>query len=82
MLRYVWIHGQEVDAAWPDRNVVVELESYEYHWTKAAFERDRARSAELTVAEIKAIRVTERRLTRENVPRFRAHLHSLLGLGR
>jgi hypothetical protein len=35
-----WI---EVDCAWPDRRIVVELDSWAYHGTKAAFRRDRAR---------------------------------------
>jgi predicted transcriptional regulator of viral defense system len=77
----IWILGQEVDAAWPEFDVVVELDSYEYHRTAAAFERDRARSAELTVAGIKSIRVTEKRLTRERAT-LRAHLLSLLAVRR
>jgi hypothetical protein len=75
----VWIENQEVDAAWPDLGVVVELDSYEYHHTRRAFEEDRARSAELTVARLKPIRVTERRLTRERAT-LRAHLLSLLAV--
>jgi hypothetical protein len=75
----IWLHGQEVDAAWPDHGVVVELDSYEYHRTHAAFELDRARSAELTVAGIRSIRVTERRLFAERAT-LRSHLLSLLGL--
>lgn len=77
----VWVHGQEVDAAWLDHAVVVELDSYEYHRTRAAFERDRARSAELIVADAKPLRVTERRLTRERAT-LRAHLLSLLAVER
>ncbi|HEX8743782.1 MAG TPA: type IV toxin-antitoxin system AbiEi family antitoxin domain-containing protein [Thermoleophilaceae bacterium] len=75
----VWILGQEVDAAWPDRGVVVELDSYEYHRTRRAFEEDRARSAALTVAGIKTIRVTERRLARERAT-LRSQLCSLLAV--
>ncbi|HEX8647361.1 MAG TPA: type IV toxin-antitoxin system AbiEi family antitoxin domain-containing protein [Thermoleophilaceae bacterium] len=74
----VWILDQEVDAAWPEHGVVVELDSWEYHGTRRAFEEDRARSAELTVAGVKTIRVTPERLTRERAT-LRRHLLSLLG---
>ena len=77
----VWVHGQEVDAAWLDSDVVVELDSYEYHGTRAAFERDRARSAELAVAEIQAIRVTPWRLAKDR-ERLRTQLLSLLAVPR
>jgi predicted transcriptional regulator of viral defense system len=75
----VWMHGQEVDAAWPDKGVVVELDSFEYHRTRHAFEQDRARSAELVVADVKPLRVTERRLTRERAT-LRSQLLTLLGV--
>lgn len=75
----VWVAGQEVDMAWLDRPVVVELDSYEYHRGREAFERDRVRSAELAVAKIPAIRVTERRLTDERRP-LKEHLLSLLAV--
>ena len=35
----------EVDFAWPERGVVVELDSWEYHGTRAAFERDQQGTA-------------------------------------
>lgn len=75
----VWVGDQEVDAAWLDQGVIVELDSWEYHRTRRAFEDDRARSATLTVAGMKPIRVTERRLTKER-PTLRAHLLSLLAV--
>lgn len=75
----VWVGDQEVDAAWLDQGVIVELDRWEYHRTRRAFEDDRARSATLTVAGKKPIRVTERRLTKER-PTLRAHLLSLLAV--
>jgi hypothetical protein len=76
----VWVEGQEVDMAWSDpRVVVVELDSYAYHGTREAFERDRVRSADLAVAGVPCIRVTQRRLTRER-PGLRKHLLSLLAV--
>jgi hypothetical protein len=76
----VWVEGQEVDVAWFEpRTVVVELDSYEYHGTREAFERDRVRGEVLAVAEIPCIRVTGRRLTRGR-HELRGHLLSLLAV--
>ena len=75
----VWVAGQEVDAAWLDRRVVVELDSYDFHRSRAAFERDRVRSADLEVAGFRPIRITSRRMTREPQA-LRAHLLSLLAV--
>jgi hypothetical protein len=47
----VWIEGcGEVDAVWPDRRLAVELDSREFHETRAAFERDRRRDTALQLA--------------------------------
>ena len=40
----VWVSGYLVDAYWPDANLVVEVDSYEYHRGRQPFERDRAES--------------------------------------
>jgi very-short-patch-repair endonuclease len=53
------VHGYEVDAYWPDRNLVVELDSWEYHGTRAAFERDRERDATLHSRGIASLRFTD-----------------------
>jgi hypothetical protein len=39
----VHVLGHEVDALWPAARLAVELDSFEYHRHRAAFERDRAR---------------------------------------
>jgi hypothetical protein len=36
-----YVGGYEVDVAWPGTNVVVELDSWEFHGGRTAFERDR-----------------------------------------
>ncbi len=36
----VYLHGFEVDALWEDHKLIVELDGYDYHRTRAAFERD------------------------------------------
>lgn len=50
-----WI---EADCVWSDQRVVVELDSWKHHRTKAAFRRDRARDRRLRVAGWEPIRVT------------------------
>jgi predicted transcriptional regulator of viral defense system len=57
--------GYEVDAYWPDRGVVVELDSYRYHHTRRAFESDRRRDIALQAAGIRTARITDRRINRE-----------------
>lgn len=61
----VLVLGHEVDALWPGAKLVVELDSWEHHGDRAAFERDRARDPELMLAGYRTIRVTHRRLDRE-----------------
>jgi hypothetical protein len=73
------IAGLEVDIAWIDQRVIVELDGYTYHRTRQAFERDRARDSVLQVAGYRVLRVTHRRL--ENEPAsVVADLRGLLGL--
>lgn len=55
----------EVDAFWPAAGLVVELDSWEFHRHRAAFERDRARDPKFMLAGYRTIRVTHRRLDRE-----------------
>lgn len=57
--------GFELDIYWPEHRFAVELDTYETHGTRAAFERDRIRQEELALAGIEMIRVTGVRLERE-----------------
>jgi hypothetical protein len=52
----------EVDVLWRDARLVVELDGRETHATRAAFERDRARDAELQVAGFRVVRFTYRQV--------------------
>jgi very-short-patch-repair endonuclease len=55
--------GYEVDFLWPDRRLVAETDGAETHLTRAAFEEDRRRDAELLTAGYKVIRFTYRQVT-------------------
>jgi very-short-patch-repair endonuclease len=57
-----WLVGLEVDISWPDLKVAVEADSYAFHRTRAAFERDRERDAILMAAGFIVHRFTERQL--------------------
>lgn len=54
-----WI---EADCVWRSMRLVVELDGYSRHGTRAAFERDRARDRALLVAGWRIVRITWRQL--------------------
>jgi very-short-patch-repair endonuclease len=56
------IEGYEVDFAWRGQRLVVETDGHAAHGTRAAFERDRLKDAELTAAGWRVVRLTHRRL--------------------
>jgi very-short-patch-repair endonuclease len=57
--------GKEVDVLWPAARLIVELDSWEFHSHRAAFQRDRARDTRLLVAGYRTARVTHERLDTE-----------------
>jgi hypothetical protein len=61
----VEILGHEVDAYWPAGRLAVEADGFEFHRHRAAFERDRARDAEMQAEGYAVVRLTHRRLDRE-----------------
>ena len=58
-------HGFELDCYWPEHRFAVELDVFETHGTRAAFERDRKRQEDLLLVGIAMTRVTGPRLERE-----------------
>jgi hypothetical protein len=57
--------GFELDAYWPEYRFAVELDTYATHGTNTAFERDRLRHEDLTLAGIEMVRITDVRFHRE-----------------
>jgi hypothetical protein len=57
------VAGYEVDALFPAQRVIVELDGYEFHATRQAFERDRERDAATLAAGVVTVRITWERLT-------------------
>ena len=53
------------DFLWREQRLIVETDGRETHGTRAAFEADRARDAELTVAGYRVVRFTYRQVTNE-----------------
>jgi very-short-patch-repair endonuclease len=78
-------HGYELDAYWPDLRFAVELDLFETHGSRAAFERDRRRQEELKLLGVEMVRITRPRLKSEpeavirnlaaHLERRRAELH-------
>jgi hypothetical protein len=60
-----FVEGFELDCYWPELRFAVELDVFETHGTRAAFERDRKRQEDLLLAGIGMTRVTGPRLQRE-----------------
>lgn len=59
----VLVDGYLVDAFWPEANLVVELDSYEFHRDRATFERDREKLANLRAAGREALAFTYRQVS-------------------
>ena len=54
----VHIEGIEVDCVWRKQRVIIEVDSWEIHRTRAAFERDREKSRILQAAGWRCVPVT------------------------
>jgi very-short-patch-repair endonuclease len=61
----VLVEGELVDALWRRERVIVELDGFAFHKSRAQFEADRRRDAKLMVAGYRVLRVTQRRLQNE-----------------
>ena len=61
-----YAEGFEVDALWREQRVVLEFDSYTFHATRAAQERDRRKTAALQRGRYVVLRTTWRELTKES----------------
>ncbi len=59
----VRIGGFVVDFAWADRRLIVEVDGWDAHRTRSAFEEDRARDLKLKLLGYEGVRFTWRQLT-------------------
>jgi very-short-patch-repair endonuclease len=50
--------GYELDAYWPEQRIAIEVDDWDSHRTREAFESDRARDRRLAAAGIRVVRVT------------------------
>jgi very-short-patch-repair endonuclease len=75
------VAGELVDFYWPEAALVVEIDGFEFHRTRARFEADRRRDARLQLAGIRVLRVTHRRIVEDPRGLIR-DLRALLALGR
>jgi very-short-patch-repair endonuclease len=60
------VQGYEVDFFWRESGLVLEIDGYAFHGTRAAFERDRRKDAKLRAAGIAVLRATWRQLEEES----------------
>ncbi len=74
----LWIERFEVDAFFREAGLIVEVDTFDYHRSRAAFERDRAKDATLQVAGYRVVRLTKARLEREPAA-VAGELRALLG---
>ena len=70
----------EVDCLWREQRVVGELDGWQTHRSRPAFERDRIRDARLQLAGYSVIRITDLRIS-EDADRLESDLRGLLSRG-
>jgi very-short-patch-repair endonuclease len=60
-----WVEKFEIDAYWEEERFAVEVDGWEAHRTRKAFEDDRLRAEEMKLAGIDVIRISARRIETE-----------------
>ena len=59
------VAGYPADFAWPEHRLIVEVDGFQFHGHRSAFERDRKRDAAHVLAGYRVIRITWRQLDEE-----------------
>ncbi len=70
-------NGREVDALYPAQKLIVEVDSWTHHSSRASFERDRDKDADALAHGYSTLRVTDDRLTRGG-PDEASRIHRIL----
>jgi very-short-patch-repair endonuclease len=60
-----WVAGYPADFCWPQQRLIVEVDGYQFHSHRSAFERDRKRDQAHILAGYRVIRITWRHLDEE-----------------
>ncbi len=60
-----FVEGYEIDAYWETERFAVEVDGWDSHRTRRAFEADPLRQEDLKLASIDSVRITARRIERE-----------------
>jgi very-short-patch-repair endonuclease len=76
----VLVEGHLVDAYWPAARLVIELQGYQFHSHRTAFERDHAKLARLKLAGFETLAFTSRQVTMERAATARV-IATLLARG-
>ena len=71
------VNGYEVDAYFPEHNLIVECDGYAFHKDRAAFESDRERDAHHLAHGTPTVRLTRERLT-QTPDREAVRFHTIL----
>jgi very-short-patch-repair endonuclease len=77
----VLVEGERVDVLWRKERVIVELDGFAFHKSRASFEADRRRDAKLQVLGYRVLRITQERLTNEP-DKVLAEIRALLSAAR
>jgi hypothetical protein len=72
-----WVAGYEADALFPEEKIVIELDSWDFHRDRDAFESDRDRDVDRLVAGYWTVRITWERIKYRSA-REAARLHELI----
>lgn len=57
-----YVAGHEADALWPEHKIIIELDSWDFHQDRDAFESDRDRDADTLAAGYLTVRITWERI--------------------
>ncbi|HEX5614425.1 MAG TPA: type IV toxin-antitoxin system AbiEi family antitoxin domain-containing protein [Acidimicrobiia bacterium] len=66
---------RRIDFAYPDQRIAIEVDGYDVHRTRSAFDDDRARGNEIVLAGYRLLRFTSRSTDAEIVDQVRRAIH-------